>query len=69
MKVRISYTVELTDEIREGLANHYGKSLPTLRSAVPTLKFFCRGNGEGALDDLALELDMRDEHEKSRGAA
>jgi hypothetical protein len=56
-RVRVNYTVELTDDIHRGLEHHYGRHFVSTRDALDTLRYFCEGNGRGALDDIKCECD------------
>lgn len=60
MKVRIEYTIEVSDWFREALNSYYGKSGLASREDV---KRFYRQNGSLMEDDIAYEYQQKQKSE------
>lgn len=61
MKVEIRNTVDMDEAMARAVKAHYGEEFVSWRDSAATLRLFCRSNGDGALDDLEYETNMRAE--------
>lgn len=62
MKVRISYTVDMDDDIRRSINAHYGDPGLATRERV---KAWFESNGVSSIDDLAYDAQLREEADEA----
>lgn len=62
MKVRISYTVEVSDKFRRAINNHYGK--PGMATREDVQQWYAT-YGDSADDDIMADLERDEEKSES----